>query len=79
MNISLKKRASRSEPDLTVVDVQKLRSVHLTKRMLLGITNDFPDFLDIANPHTIKFKVLMRAPFLLEEPLSWDDCVPENI
>ena len=39
----------------------------------------FWELQDIANPLTINFKVLMRELFLLEEPLSWDDCVPENM
>ena len=79
MNISKKKRSVRMEPDLSLKDVDKLRSAHLSKRVLLGVTNGFGDFLGIGTPHTIKFKALMRELFLLEEPLSWDDPVPSGL
>ena len=79
MNISKKKRSVRLEPNLTLQDVDKLRSSTLSKRVLLGVTNGFGDFLGIGTPHTIKFKALMRELFLLEEPLTWDDPVPEEM
>ena len=79
MNISKKKRSVRLEPDLTLADVDKLRSASLSKRVLLGVTNGFGDFLGIGTPHTIKFKSLMRELFLLEVPLAWDDVVPEEM
>jgi hypothetical protein len=79
MNISKKKRSIRLEPNLTIQDVEKLRSTSLSKRILLGVTNGFGDFLGIGTPHTIKFKALMRELFLLEEPLAWDDLVPDQI
>ena len=79
MNISKKRRSVRLEPNLTLQDVDKLRSSTLTKRLLLGVTNGFGDFLGIGTPHTIKFKSLMRELFLLEEPLTWDDPVPNDM
>ena len=79
MNISKKKISIRLEPDLTLADVEKLRSTSLSKRMLLGVTNGFGDFLEIGTPHTIKFKALMRELFLLEEPLGWDNFVPDEM
>ena len=77
VNLSRKKRSVRVEPNLTLNDVEMLRSRTLTKRILLGVVNGFGDFLGIASPFTIKFKVLMRQLFLLEEPLTWDEEVPE--
>ena len=48
----------------------------MTKRVLLGVTNGFGDFLGMASPFTIKFKVMMRQLFLVDDPLTWDDEVP---
>jgi hypothetical protein len=50
----------------------------LTKRNLLGVTNGFGDFLGLASPFTVRFKVL-RDLFLLEEPLTWDQEVPAGV
>ena len=77
MNYSKKKRSVRLNPDLTMADVGRLGDSPFTKRVLLGITNGFADFLGIGTPHTIKFKALMREIFLLENPLAWDDLVPD--
>ena len=60
INISKKKRSVRQEPNLTLKDVDMLQSRTLTKSVLLGITNGFGDFLGIASPFTVRFKVLMR-------------------
>ena len=79
MNISKKKRSVRLDPNLTLDDLEKLRSTEFTKRILLGVTNGFGDFLGIGTPHTIKFKALMRELFLLDDPLSWDDHVPVDV
>ena len=78
INISKKKRSVRVEPNLTVDDIVNLKTKTLTKRILLGVTNGFGDFLGIAAPFTINFKVLMRQLFLLEEPLTWDQEVPRE-
>ena len=78
INVSRKKRSVREFPDLTIEDVNQLKCQKLSKRILLGITNSFGDFLGIASPFTIRFKDEMRKLFLLEEPLNWDDEVPEN-
>ena len=50
----------------------------MTKSILLGLTNGFGDFLGIAAPFTVRFKVLMRQFFLLDEPLAWNEPVPEQ-
>ena len=79
VNLSRKKRSVRVEPNLTLEDVDGLKSRTLTKRILLGVTNGFGDFLGIASPFTVRFKVMMRELFLMEEPLTWDEAVPEWI
>ena len=78
INISKKKRSVCQEPNLTLQDVDLLRSRTLTKSILLGVTNGFGDFLGIAAPFTVRFKVMMRVFFLLDEPLAWDEPVPEQ-
>ena len=78
VNLSRKKRSVREEPNLTLKDVDKLKNKTFTKRILLGVTNGFGDFLGMASPFTIKFKVLMRQLFLLDEPLIWDQEVPDQ-
>jgi hypothetical protein len=79
INISKKRRSVRVEPDLTIDDLDLLRSKTLTKRNLLGVTNGFGDFLGLASPFTVRFKVLMRDLFLLEEPVTWDQEVPAGV
>jgi len=78
LNISRKRRSIRSEPNLTLADVEKLKTQTLTKRILLGVVNGFKDFLGIAAPFVIRYKDLMRQLFLLEKPLMWDEPVPET-
>ena len=78
INLSRKRRSVRQEPDITLKDVDQLRSRTLTKRVLLGVTNGFRDFLGMASPYTVKYKALMRKLFLLEKPLTWDEPVPDE-
>ena len=78
LNISPKKRSVRVEANLTLNDLDKLKSETLTKRILLGVVNSFGDFLGFAAPFTIRYKKLMRNLFLLDKPLSWDESIPES-
>ena len=78
VNLSKKKRSVRSEPNLTLDDVGKLRAMGLTKRNLLGFVNGFSDPAGIASPWYQKLKTLMKRLFLLESPLSWDQPIPEQ-
>ena len=72
LNLSKKKKNVRTEPDLKVSDLDDLRSKTMTKRNLLGITNSFGDFMGMAEPFTLRFKLLMKNLFDVEEPLLWD-------
>ena len=78
VNLSKKKRSVRSEPNLTLDDVGKLRTMGLCKRNLLGFVNGFSDPAGIASPWYQKLKVLMKKLYLLESPLSWDMAIPEQ-
>ena len=75
VNITKKKNKKlRSGPDLTVETLHLLSEVKLTKRICLGITNGFLDFLGIACPFTVRFKLLMKELFEEKElSLAWDD------
>ena len=44
MNLSQKKRGVRLEANLSMDDLDMLKTRKLSKRMLLGITNGFGDF-----------------------------------
>ena len=77
INLSQKKRNVRTEPNLSLQELDQLKTKKLTKRLLLGVTNGFGDFMGIGSPFTVKFKVLMRNIFQVEEPLHWDDQIPE--
>ena len=76
VNLSRKKRSVRSEPDLTIADIERLGTIKLTKRNLLGFVNGIGDPLGIGSPWYMKLKVLMKKLFELETPLQWDDEIP---
>ena len=78
LNLSKKKRSVRVLPALTCEDLARLSEVKMTKRNLLGLTNSFGDFLGMAVPFTIRFRLLMKNLFDKEFPLLWDDVLPEQ-
>ena len=78
VNMSKKRRGVRSGPDLTVESLESLRSLMMTKRNLLGVTNSFGDYLGIVEPFTIRFRLGMKNLFQQENPLAWDDPIPEE-
>ena len=65
----------RECPDLTVDSLSVLPETVLTKRICLGLANTFVDFLGMACPFVLRFKLLMKELFL--HGLSWDEPVPE--
>ena len=73
------KNKVRVLPALTVESLHLLEPVRLTKRICLGITNGFLDFLGISCPFTLRFKLLMRELFEVpNKKLDWNDSVPES-
>ena len=78
LNLSKKKRSVRILPDLKKEDLKDLVHIKMTKRNLLGITNSFGDFLGMADPFTIRFKLLMKNLFDKDFPLLWDDAIPDQ-
>ena len=79
VNLSKKKRKIAQFPDLTIQDLDKLRSIKLTKRNLLGVPAGIFDPIGIGSPFTIKLKIGLKQLFDLEENLSWDDEIPANM
>lgn len=79
VNITKKKNKKlRSGPALTVDTLDLLAGVKLSKRICLGITNGFLDFMGIACPFTVRFKLLMKELFEDKElSLGWDDAIPD--
>ena len=79
LNLSKKKRGVRTQPALRVEDLDGLKDVKMSKRNLLGITNSFSrDFLGLADPFSIRFKLLMKNLFDKDFPLLWDDAIPDK-
>ena len=56
-----KKRKTWPKPALTTETLHILSSTSLTNRICLAITNGIFDFIGIACPFTIRFKLLMVA------------------
>ena len=78
VNITKKKtKKLRSGPDLTVESLDLLRGIKLSRRLCLGIASGFLDFLGIACPFTLRFKLLMKQIYEDKDlQLSWDDELP---
>ena len=74
-----KRRKVRTQPAITKDTLGLLDTTAFTKRVCLGITNGFLDFMGISCPFTIRFKLLMRQ---LHEgsnrQLNYDDKVPDD-
>ena len=63
VNLSKKKRKIAKYPDLTIKDLDKLNTIKLTKRNLLGVLAGTFDSIGIATPYTIKLKIGLKALF----------------
>ena len=86
VNITKKKTSKlRSGPNLTVESLSILKETKLTTRICLGITNSFLDFLGIACPFTLRFKILMKDLFLARHEKNqaegkkeaWNEAIPD--
>ena len=72
-NMSKKRRGVRTGESLSKDNLDQLLEMKLTKGNLLGVTNSFGDFLGIAEPFTIRFRLKMKDLFDRDVPLGWDD------
>ena len=75
-----KRKKARTQPPLCKDTLGLLETTSLSKRVCLGITNGILDFLGIACPFTLRFKLLMRQLFeSAYNKLEWEDKVPEEV
>ena len=75
-----KKRKVWTKPALTADTLHLLESTPLTKRICLAITNGIFDFMGIACPFTIRFKLLMRQLFEGQnKQMNWEDKIPDDV
>ena len=75
-----KKKKVRSQPALTVETLHLLETTPLTRRICLGITNGFLDFLGNSCPFVLRFRLLMRELFENHNKMmKWEDKVPEDM
>ena len=58
-NISKKRKAKHQDPDLSLSNIDKLKSAKHNRRILLGICNEIFNTIGIASPYSIKLKILM--------------------
>ena len=65
-------------PDLTIHDINKLKTLKLTKRNLLGVRAGIFDPLGIAVPFTIKLNIGIKQLFDTDKNLEWDEKIPED-
>ena len=74
-----KKRKTRMDTLLTPQDLQTFSKAKITRRICLGITNGFGDFLGIASPFSIRFTLLMKELFYgNQKQPPWDDEVQDK-
>ena len=79
VNLSKKKRGARIGPDLTLDSISSLSTMSFTKRNLLGVTNSFGDYLGVAEPFTLRFRLGMKTLTKYEPRLDWDDELPASL
>ena len=68
--MSRKGLSVRTEPNMTLADLERLKSMHLCKSNLLEFVNGFSDPIGIASPWYMKLKLLMKKLFELEEQVE---------
>ena len=75
-----KKRKVWSKPGFTADTLHLLESTPLHMRICLAITNGIFDFMGIACPFTIRFKLLMRQLFEGQyKQMKWEDKIPDDM
>ena len=81
VNVTKKKNKKlRSGPNLTVESLKSLAGVNFSRRVCLGVTNGFLDFIGVACPFLLRFKLLMKELYMDKElKLGWDDLLPGGI
>ena len=78
-NISKKRKGKHLDPDLTLSDIDKLKSTKLNRRMLLGIYNGIFNPIGIASLFSIKLKILIKETLNINNPRDWDSLVSKDL
>ena len=78
VHLTNKRRKVRTKPAITKDTLNLLDSTVFTRRICLGITNGFLDFIGISCPFLIRFKLLMRQLHEGPKILDYDDKIPDD-
>ena len=76
VNTSGRVRKMKPRPDTTVENLHLLPSTLFTKRICLSIVNGMADYLGIACPFLLRFKLLMKDIFDNSD-IGWNDKIKE--
>ena len=78
-NFSKKRKGLRTQPDMTIADIESFKVQTHNRRTLLSICNSIYDPLGVISPVTIKLKLLMRDSLSVNEPTDWDSPVSSHL
>ena len=78
-NISKQRKAKRQDPDLSLSDIEQLKSAKHMMRTLLGICNGIFYPIGIASPYSIKLKILMKETLNIDNLGNWDSPVSKDL
>ena len=78
VNLSRKKRGTRTGRDLTVADIPNLLGFTFTRRNLLGFVMAQYDPMGLICPLLVILKIQLRKLYCTDSDLSWDDKIPDN-
>ena len=67
-NISKNRKGKHQDTDLSLSDIDKLKSAKHNRRTLLGICNGIFDPIRIASLYSIKLKILMKETLNINNP-----------
>ena len=78
VNLSKSKKKIHRFPNFTMDDLDRLKTVKLTKRKLLMMTGSVYDPLSILSPFTVKLKISMGELTAVHPNLPWDSTIPDH-
>ena len=77
VNTSGRVRKMKPRPDVTMDNLHLLSTTKFTKRICLSIVNGMGDYLGIASPFLLRFKLLMKDIFE-QRDIGWNDEIQED-
>ena len=69
----------KTNPDLTLHDIDTFYESQQSRRSLLSICNGIYDPPGLASPYTIKLKLLMKDTLSVDNPRNWDTPVSRKL